>query len=285
MTNREQNEERFKNIPTSEKAELMFLMKKKKKELADEMDNTFKRINSLSNKEMFAKSTTILLSKIQNYLEKDSKYTFTKFSKDEFVFSKKINTLSSNEKSTLKRYFPFLESTSEKRNRTLVRKIHSLIKQKKETIETYHKNDIHIVNSFLKYTTHKLQTGEIFYYSTDIEGNSYTKKEFIKNLSNYFLYKIKLNPESLTENYINDMKGHYSIIGLGVESMEKTKLANDYFQTNNDAFNFGYNKIPSKYNDVANIIRFAPIAMMQNETDLQKIIDLTIEEYINNTSY
>jgi hypothetical protein len=279
MANREKTDNWLKNLPTSEKAEMMFKIKKEKKKLANEIDNTFKRINSLGNKEMFAKSTTQLLSQIQSYLEVDAKYIYTKFSKDEFVFSKKINLLDSNENSNLKKYFPFLESKSEKRNRILIRKINNLIKQKKETIEKYHKNDIQIVNGFLKYTTYKLKTGEVFYFIPDNEGISWTKKEFVKNLSNYFLYKLKLDPESLTQNYINDMKGHYSFIGLGVDSMEKTKLANNYFQTNNDAFNFGFNKIPNKYDEVADLIRLVPVVMMKNEQDLQEIIDFTIEEY------
>ena len=75
------------------------------------------------------------------------------------------------------------------------------------------------------------------------------------------------------------MKGHYSFIGHGLDNLEKTKLANDYFKTNVDAFNFGYNTIPDKYNDVVDIIRLVPIVMMRNEKDLQEIIEFTIDEY------
>lgn len=278
MTNQGENNDLLKNFALSEE-EMMFKIEKERKIMVNGIDIILNKINRLGNKEMFDKSTTVLLNQIERYLVVDVKYINTKFSKEEFIFSKKINSLVNTETSILKKYLPFFVSTSEKTNKILINSINNLINEKKETIENYYKSDIQIVHSFLKYTTNKLKTREVFYYIPEYMGVSWTKKEFVKNLSNYFQYKLRLNPESLTENYINEIKGHYAFVGLGVDSAERTKLGNHYFETNNDSFDFGHNTIPSKYNDVKDIIRWVPLIMMKNEKDLQEIINYTVDEY------
>jgi hypothetical protein len=272
-------QERLAKIPELEKAKMMFLIKKKREKLANEVDYIYKEILKLNEKSIYKKSTTTLLKQVEKFLENDSQYIFAKFSNAEYDFSKRINYLNKQELSSIKKYLPFIQSQSEITNRKIITTIYNLFEKKKEIIKSNFKSDIEIVNNFIKYVIYKLKSKEVFYCIPDYDNISWTKKSFIKNLSNYFLYMLRLNPKSLDNQYIDNMKGYYSYIGLGIENKSKTDLANDYFITNKDSFNFGYNSIPEKYNEVLYQIKLVPAVMMKNENDLQLILDYAIEEY------
>lgn len=278
-TKEEKMEEWLKNLPKEEKAKRMFIIKKKHKKLADEIEFVFDKISELYDNQFYKKSSTLLLEQVISYLKIDSEYIFTRFSSPEYKLSRKIKYLNNIDVSGLKKYLTFLQSQSERNNRILINEISVLFDKKNETIKKYYKDDIAIVNNFLKYATYKLKEKEVFFYITDYQNSSWVKKSFMKNLSNYFIYKLKSNPSSLNDKYIDDMKGYYSFIGLGIETKEKTDLANHYFKTNKNAFNFGFNSIPEKYNEVFSEINMAPIIMMQNENQLQELLDYSLEEY------
>ncbi len=270
-------QERLQEIPISEKAKMMFL-RKKKEQLLEEINLIFKQINNLNSNKIYNKSTTALLKKIQQYLESDHKYIFTKFTKEEYYFYKKIKYLNTIEISTIKKYLPFLESQSEKTNRILINSIGNLFEQKKTYIESFYEKDILIINGFLKYTNFKLKSGGIFYYEPDEKNSSWTKKEFTYNLFNFFSYKIRTNPISLTEKYIENMKLHFSFLGHGLQDRNKTDLGNHYFKTNSNPFDIG-NDIPEQYREVKIFIISALYTMVENEKILQKIVDDVIEKY------
>lgn len=279
MKTKEEKIEWLKNLPIEEKAKSMFLIKKKRKKLADEIEGVFDKISELYDNQFYKKSSTVLLEQVVSFLKIDSEYLFTKFSSAEYELSRKINYLNSIDVSGLKKHLTFLQSQSERNNRITINEISILFDKKNETIKKYYKDDIAIVNSFLKYATYKLKEKEVFFYITDYQNSSWVKKSFKKNLSNYFIYKLKLNPSNLDDKYIDDMKGYYSFVGLGIETKEKTDLANHYFRTNKNAFNFGLNSIPEKYNEVYSEINMVPIIMMQNENQLQEILEYSLEEY------
>ncbi len=56
----------------------------------------------------------------------------------------------------------------------------------------------------------------------------------------YLAYQIRTNPNSLTTNYIEDMKGYFSFIGLSMNDEEKTIKANHYFSKTKDPFFIQY---------------------------------------------
>lgn len=257
----------------------MFLIKKKRRKLADDMDIVFKELLNLNDKILYHKKATYFLQQVESYLQTNNTYIFTRFSNDEFIFSKKISSLKNIELSSLKKYFPFLQSQSEKVNREIILELDNLFYDKMIFISRQYTSDIQAVNDYLKYAKERIKSSEIFYYTPDYNEVNWTKNNFLKNLSNYFQYKLRQNPKNLNSNYINDMKGYYSIISLGLDNKAKTDLANNYFKTNKDAFNFGFNSVQEKYNEVVSEIKMVPVLMSMSENQLQDLINHSIETY------
>ena len=111
----------------------------------------------------------------------------------EYKLSRKIKYLNSIDVSGLKKYFTFLQSQSERNNRVLINELSILFDKKNEIIKKYYKDDIAVVNSFLKYATYKLKEKEVFYYITDYQNSSWVKKSFMK-IRQLFYLQIEIKP-------------------------------------------------------------------------------------------
>ena len=236
----------------------------------------FEQLNSIASNDLFKKPATALLNDIKQYLQTEVKNIEAKFSKSEYKFYKSINYYISNKTGGLKKYLPFLVSDAEKTNTELLKEISALFDKKTSAIKSFYGKDILIVDEFLTYTKQKLKTGELFFYEPDYKDALWTKKEFPRNMFSYLAYQIRTNPNSLTTNYIEDMKGYFSFIGLSMNDEEKTIKANHYFSKTKDPFSFN---IPERYNDVRSEIQMAVVVMSQNEKLLGQIANDVIEKY------
>lgn len=238
----------------------------------------FDNLNSLTSNHLLKSSSTDLLIQTTEYLKSDLENFEAKFLENEFRFQKEIKNYLQNKRVGIKRYLPFLITNSEKINTTLLYKIKDLFHKKNNSIKAFYERDILIVAEFLKYAKQRINTGEIFFYEPNYNDALWTKKEFPKNMFNYLSYQIRTNPKILTSNYIEDMKGYFSLIGLAMNDEEKTKKANNYYSETKDPFLFN---IPEKYNDVRSDIQMAVVVMSGNERLLGQIAKDVIEKYGN----
>ena len=102
------------------------------------------------------------------------------------------------------------------------------------------------------------------------------KERISENMFNYLAHKIRTNPNSLTVQYIEDIKGHFSLIGLGLRDEKKVTKVNHYFAKTKDPFSFN---IPEIYNDVRTEIMMLVAAMSENENLLGRIANDVIKKY------
>lgn len=238
----------------------------------------FDNLNSLISNDLLKSSSTDLLIQTTEYLTYDVENFDAKFIENEFRFQNEIKNYLQNKNVGIKRFLPFLITNTEKINTTLLYKTLDLFHKKNNSIKAFYERDILIVTEFLKYAKQKINTGEIFFYEPNYNDALWTKKEFPKNMYNYLSYQIRTNPNMLTTNYIEDMKGYFSLIGLAMNDEEKTKKANHYYSETKDPFLFN---IPAKYNDVRSDIQMAVVVMSGNERLLGQIATDVIEKYGN----
>ena len=185
-------------------------------------------------------------------------------------------TINDNPKG-LKKIMPFLISNSEKANLSILLEIDKLIVEKERIFKASYQKDISIVEEFISYAKNKLLTGEIFYYEKDYENYLWTRKEFPQNMFKYLSYQAQTNPRILTKKYIDDMKGYFALIGLGINDENKAKKANQYFSQSKDPFSFN---IPEKYNDVKSDIYMSIAVMTENENLLERIANDVFKKYL-----
>lgn len=215
------------------------------------------------------KSYTDFLIQLKKYLEYELENPICKFSKEEMDFSRRNGWSLHLKPIGIRRYLPFLSSKSQKTNTKLSKEIHDLFKKKTDVITEFYKHDIEIVNDYIEYAKRKLGKGELFYFKPIYENCLWTKKEFPKNIYNYLSYQIRINPIRI-KNFEEDLKGYFSILGLGLNDKEKTKKANLYFTSTVDPFSF---KIPEEYNDVSSEIYLSVTVMAENEKLFDRIMN------------
>ncbi|MCD8450353.1 hypothetical protein LNI98_11705 [Tenacibaculum dicentrarchi] len=236
----------------------------------------FEQLNIFSSNELLNSSATELLLETYEYLKSDTKNSDTKFSLNEFKFNKKINYFLSNKNIGIKKYLPFLITNSENINTNLLNEISILFAKKNNKIKSFYEKDILIVEEFLAYSKQKIKSREVFFYEPEHKDSLWTSKEFPENMFNYLAYQIKSNPTILTNNYIEDMKGYFSFIGLSMEDEEKTRKANHYFSKTKDPFNFN---IPQIYDNVKSEIQMSVVVISRNEELLGQIAEDVIKKY------
>lgn len=240
-----------------------------------DIHQTFTRLSNLSSIELL-KQPSDTLRQIVQYLYTDLTNSASKFSKNEVKFASGVRYTISNTPSGLKKLLPFLVSETEKSNLQLLKEIDILFDKKKTAINNIYEKDIVIVEEFLRYTTQKLKNGDLFFFEPYFENFAWTKREFPRNMFNYLAHKIRTAPNSLTAQYIEDMKGHFSLIGLGLKDEKKVTKANHYFTKTRDPFSFN---IPDTYNDVRSEILMSVATMSENENLLGRIANDVIKKY------
>ncbi len=240
-----------------------------------DINQTFIRLSNLSSTELLTQPTDTLRQILQ-YLYNDLTNDESKFSKCEHKFASGLKYTISNTPSGLKKLLSFLISETEKSNLQLLKEIDILFEKKKTAINKLYEKDISIVEEFLRYASQKFKNGELFYYEPYFENYAWTKREFPKNMFNYLAHKIRTNPNSLTTQYIEDMKGHFSLVGLGLQDEKKVTKANHYFTKTRDPFSFN---IPDTYNDVRSEILMSVANMSENENLLGRIANDIIKKY------
>ena len=124
--------------------------------------NTFEQLDKLRSSDLLKKTSTNLLIEAKNLLQADLTNTDCKFSKSEFKFSKTVKYIISSQAGGLIKYFPFLVSSSKKKNIQLISEMDILFGIKNQKIESIYANDILVVDEFLDYTDFAIRSGCFF---------------------------------------------------------------------------------------------------------------------------
>ena len=233
-----------------------------------EIDQIFNHLNGTF-LNVFLKSSLNELTQIKNYLHADLENPNCKFTGCEMQFIGTSDYFIKNKFGGIKKYFTFLLlSAVESKSLRLLKEIETLTNKKREKIKSLYETDISNVEEFIIYAKQKIKTKELFYFLGSHKNYKCTKKEFGQNLYNFFSYKARINPNRLSPEFIEEMKGYYSLVGLGINDERLTKLANNYFITKSDPFSLN---IPEKYREVQGEILMAMSIMSQCEKLLERI--------------
>lgn len=263
-------------LKATEKTNIDIRIKVKETDKKTNINEVFDQLYIFSTKDLINRSITELLIETNEYLKYDIKNIDTKFSINQFKLDNKIKYHLANKGNGIKKYLPFLITSSEKINNDLLNEISILFDKKNDLIKSFYNTDILIVEEFLVYATQKLKIGELFFYESAYKEALWTKKEFPRNMFNYLAYQIRTNPEILTTKYIEDMKEYFSLIGLSIDDEEKTKKANHYFTKTKNPFSFN---IPERYEDVSSEIQMAVVVMSGNQKLIEQITNDVIKRY------
>jgi len=217
-----------------------------------------------------------VLQALKEYLMQDIQNSNCRFFRPERTFATGLKYYLSKVPGLLRSFLPFLIPPHEKIKIAALKELDSLFDRKEQKLKELYSDDIAAVQQFIAYADARLRSRRIFFYDKKYQSYAWTNPKFPNVMFRYLCYQYRMNPNSLVGNDIEDLKGKFSIIGLGLSDESKVNLANEYFSTTQDPFAF---QIPNSFQSVKGELYMAAGAMAENEKLLSKMVEDVIKKY------
>jgi rRNA maturation protein Rpf1 len=248
--------------------------------------NIFAELQSLvSSKYLFKDGISLKFENLIKHIEREINNPKTRFVSSEYdLYVTLKRFLNDKSSSSLNRIYEYLFRIY-RENMKLAKNLLSKFELKAERIFLHHKNDVEEVEIFFVETSQFLKRKIMVFYLHENNQNKWMQSDFHHTMLSYLFYQYRLNPNILTDSYINNLKGHYAFVGLGLQDRVKVNAVNYYYQQHGNPFNIDISKVSKDDLDAHQTLKNVILQMRANEDYLGYLSNEVLKFYQHETNH